>query len=89
MLDAEPEGFADRILWWTGTDIIMIESWGEIRSALKRPGQLVFHFLAIPLGQWHKTTVQQCVSAVKEIDPGHLRELAEQRERRRQSLASS
>jgi len=83
LLDRESDGFGNRVLWWTGSDIEVVDSMGEVQSALRRPGQLVFlHFLAIQLGDWHKEVVEKSASDVRKIDAEHLRSLAEKRKAR-------
>jgi hypothetical protein len=78
-LDSEPDGFKNRILLWTGSDIHIVESWGEVRSVVKHPGQLAFQAVAIPLGEWHAETVKLTSDEATRVDPQRLEDLAERR----------
>ena len=40
------------VLYWDGKDVLAVWPWGDVESALLRPGQQVLHLLAVPLGQW-------------------------------------
>jgi hypothetical protein len=46
------ESFSGSVLVWDGHDLLAIGPWGEVRSVWRKPGQLAFHALAIPVGQW-------------------------------------
>jgi DNA-binding transcriptional MerR regulator len=41
-------------LFWDGTDVLLMKQWGEVESAVRRPGQQVLHVLAIPLSPWRE-----------------------------------
>jgi hypothetical protein len=44
--------FADTHLWWDGKDIVVRGPDGHVTSALRRPGQQMFHFVVLPLSEW-------------------------------------
>jgi hypothetical protein len=71
-----PDDFGGRVLYWTGTDLQLLESWGGLRSLLKRPGQLIFHLVAIPLRDWSEDVHAAAQGDAEEIDLTHLRKLA-------------
>jgi DNA-binding transcriptional MerR regulator len=40
------------VLYWDGLDVLAVRTWGDVESALLRPGQQVLHLVAIPLDHW-------------------------------------
>lgn len=52
----ENEGLGDVVLFWDGGDVLVLEKWGTLRSAVVKPGQQVLHLVALPLQTWMKET---------------------------------
>ena len=77
-----PDGFGGRVLYWTGTDLQLLDSWGGLRSLLKRPGQLILHLVAIPLHEWDEDVRASAREDAEYIDLAHLKELAGRRKTR-------
>jgi DNA-binding transcriptional MerR regulator len=42
------------VLYWDGSDVLGVERWGTVRSALKHPGQQMFHLVALPMDAWRR-----------------------------------
>jgi len=82
ILNQEKDGFEGKILSWTGSDIEIVESWGEVRSTVKHPGQLVFRLIAIPLADVQKEVIRVAGDDVKHVVPSHLHSLTEMRHSR-------
>lgn len=47
------------VLFWDGRDVLAVRPWGEVESALSRPGQQVLHLVALPLHHWVTETQQR------------------------------
>lgn len=45
---------ADTVLYWDGHDIIAVNSWGDIYSLIRHPGQQLIHVVALPLDTWRQ-----------------------------------
>jgi DNA-binding transcriptional MerR regulator len=58
------------VLYWDGADIIALEKWGTLRSAISHPGQQMFHLVALPVSKWHKQAEQSAV----DVDLADVRE---------------
>jgi hypothetical protein len=67
------------VLFWDGSDVLALEEWGTLVSALKHPGQMVLHLVALPVTHWSREAEAEAV----EVD------LSELREHRRARRASS
>lgn len=52
------------VLCWDGTDVLIVDQWGNVRSAIKHPGQQVLHFVVIPMEAW-RLEAQAEASAVE------------------------
>jgi DNA-binding transcriptional MerR regulator len=76
MLANEPESFGTRVLWWSGSDIEIVDAMGTVTSALRAPGQLVFHFVTIPLGALEADVIANSEGHIDRIDPVRLRRLS-------------
>jgi DNA-binding transcriptional MerR regulator len=58
------ETFSSRVLVWDGVDDIFdIGPWGEVRSVWKRPGQLAFKAVAMPVDTWRREAEAELRSA--------------------------
>ena len=51
------------VLYWDGSDVLGIERWGTVRSAMKHPGQQMFHVVALPMDAW-RSEVEQSAEAI-------------------------
>lgn len=55
----ESEALGDVVLYWDGGDVLILEKWGTLRSAVVKPGQQVLHLVALPLQTWMKETERE------------------------------
>lgn len=70
------------VLYWDGADVIAVEAWDAVYSALSHPGQQMLHLVALPMKHWHEEVSEVAVK----VD---LALLQERRERRRRQPATS
>ncbi|MGZ3546670.1 MAG: helix-turn-helix domain-containing protein [Gemmatimonadaceae bacterium] len=50
------ETVAENVLVWTGDDLQTIDRWGNLRSLWRKPDQLTFHLVAMPVAKWRAET---------------------------------
>lgn len=74
----EDPGLTDVYMCWTGSDVVVIDKWGTVRSAVSRPGQGILHVVVVPLLKWHEEFADQA----EEVDLARLRRLAKARRQR-------
>jgi len=58
------------VLFWDGSDVLALEEWGNLVSALKHPGQMVLHLVALPVTHWSREAEASAV----EVDLSELRQ---------------
>ena len=49
------------VLYWDGDDVIELEQWGTLRSAVKHPGQQILHLVAMPVTRWQRELEPEAV----------------------------
>lgn len=50
--DSWGDDLTSNVLYWDGRDVLAVRPWGDVESALLRPGQQVLHLVALPLDHW-------------------------------------
>jgi DNA-binding transcriptional MerR regulator len=69
-------------LIWDGTELFVVDGWGEVMATIRDPGQLAFQVLVIPVAEW--------AGAAAEIaEPVDLRAEAGRRRRSRQASTTA
>jgi DNA-binding transcriptional MerR regulator len=68
------EPLSEVVLFWDGSDVLAIEPWGTVRSAVRHPGQQALHLVALPVTRWARELEAHAVEVT---------DLQEQRARRR------
>jgi DNA-binding transcriptional MerR regulator len=56
------ETLSSSIMIWTGSELMSVGKWGEVKSVWKHPGQLAFKAVALPVGQWREETEHHAVA---------------------------
>jgi DNA-binding transcriptional MerR regulator len=59
------------VLYWDGTDVMAMDSWGDIYSLIRHPGQQVLHVVVLPLSEWREAAISSpayCDVDVASID---------------------
>ena len=56
LLESLDESLTTTRLVWDGHDVFLQDQWGQIVSAIRRPGQFVLHTTVLPLAQWEAET---------------------------------
>jgi len=46
-------------LYWDGTDVVLLDSGGNLESALQRPGQQMMVLAGLPIAEWHKQYAEE------------------------------
>jgi DNA-binding transcriptional MerR regulator len=75
--------FGNRVLRWTGDDVLVVDGWGDVTSAVEHPGQLVFQMVAIPLRDWMEEV--ESSDELRTVDPSRLNRLDRERKQARRS----
>jgi DNA-binding transcriptional MerR regulator len=68
------------VLFWDGSDVLAVRSWGEVESTLARPCQQVLHVVALPLHHWVREAEQRASTQKSPIDPAGERNARAQRQ---------
>lgn len=70
------------VLYWDGADVLAVEPWGDVYSAIKHPGQQVLHLLALPIHRWQADVAKEVVA----IDLAAIRARRQSRQRLRSQV---
>lgn len=52
----------DRMLYWDGGDLILVDEWSNLMSLVKQPGQTVVKIVAMPLDVFHDEAHASAIS---------------------------
>ena len=69
------DSLRDVHLCWDGHELFVVDKWGDVRAAVRNPGQGVLHLVVLPLAAWRTEAKGQ----EREVDLGRLREHARKR----------
>jgi DNA-binding transcriptional MerR regulator len=60
-------GDGTTVLYWDGADVLAVEPWGDVYSAINEPGQQVLHLLALPVLSWREEASRTAVTVDLEV----------------------